>query len=620
MVPVVPVTILAFIKLGLYRAVIRYISIRALRAVVLGVFASTAALVLADRALELTLPVPVPIIYALLLFLSVGGLRFAARAVLLRSDRAGRKPVLIYGAGRSGRQLVSALGQGSDYLPVAFVDDDRRLAGSDVAGLPVHPPGAIGELIRLTGARTVLLAMPNIDRARLRAIVARLEKLPVSVQAVPGMAEIVSGRPLPRSVRGIRPEDLLGRDPIAPDEAAMRRHIAGKVVLVTGAAGSIGSELCRQIVTRAPARLVMLDVAETPLYELEQTISTLQAGTGQPRVPVVPVLGSIQDRGRLQAVLGAYGVQTVYHAAAYKHVPLVEENVVEGLLNNVFGTRTLVRAAAAARVENFILISSDKAVRPTSVMGASKRLAELICQAEARKSGPTVFSMVRFGNVVGSSGSVIPRFDAQIAAGGPVTVTHRDMTRYFMTISEAAQLVIQAGVMARGGDVFLLDMGEPVRILDLARTMIRLHGFVPRECAPGEVLPPDPDAIDIHIVGLRKGEKLFEELLIGSDPVGTDHPRIMTAREVALDAAALDPLLDRLWQACLDYDLTGIKAILHEAPLGFVAPEPVLSDLTWLAMQGAATGEVQGERGGSTPAPVRSPMAGPTAPRRGTLH
>ncbi|WP_296763475.1 UDP-N-acetylglucosamine 4,6-dehydratase family protein [Sediminimonas sp.] len=369
---------------------------------------------------------------------------------------------------------------------------------------------------------------------------------------------------------------------MAPREELMSRNITGKVVLVSGAGGSIGSELCRQIINHRPAALVLLEMSELALYCITNELRETLAEDGG-EVPVEPVLGSVQHRGRVAAVLRNFGVQTIYHAAAYKHVVLVEENVVEGVRNNVFGTRTLAEAAVEAGIEDFILISTDKAVRPTNIMGASKRMSELVCQALARDHPRTTFSMVRFGNVLGSSGSVIPRFRAQIEQGGPVTVTHREITRFFMTIPEAAQLIIQAGAMARGGDVFVLDMGEPVKILDLPQSMVRLHGLKPflvDEAGRPEVEAGD---IPISIVGLNKGEKLYEELLIGEDPHPTDHPRIMTATEGSLTRAELDGFLERLFRACQAFDVPAIRQVFTEAPLAYRPTSDEVHDLMWVA-------------------------------------
>jgi len=583
MLPLVAVpTIAAFIKLGLYNAVIRYISGRALQVVFLGVLASTVAMQLGLWLLALPVPATVPAIYGLLLFVSVGGIRFAARAIIMQ-QRVREKPrVLVYGAGATGTDLVETLRRDGDFDPVGFVDDNPALRGATVAGLVVWAGSDVRKAMRRTGARAILLAIPRLGRARRREIIAQLEPLAIEVLTLPAPAARLN-QPLRRALRPIVPEDLLGRDPMLPREPLMAANVTDKSVLVTGAGGTIGSELCRQILRRRPARLVLLDVSEFALYRINDELGQLGEAEGLSGVEVVPILGSVQNPGRMRAILRSYRVQTVYHAAAYKHVPLVEENVVEGVRNNVFGTRTMAEAAAETGVENFILVSSDKAVRPSNVMGATKRMAELICQALARSQGRTRFSMVRFGNVLGSSGSVIPRFREQIERGGPVTVTHREITRYFMTITEAAQLVIQAGAMARGGDVFVLDMGEPVRVFDLARSMIRLHGLEPYLIEDSVDQSPVRGDIGIRITGLRKGEKLYEEILIGGDPAGTEHPRIMTASEAWLDRQDLEPILSRLFQACLDYDIPEIRAVFLAAPLGYdpAAGEP--EDLTWRA-------------------------------------
>ena len=578
--PVIPVTIGFWATMGLYRTVVRYISSGALKVLLLGGLISAFTLSLSDLAIGTPVPRSVPYIQAMLVFCLAGGSRFVIWALFRQTQSNRRRPVLVYGAGDAGRQLVNALRHGREYQPVAFLDDDAALVGSTIGGLRVFNPLALPSLINDTRARTVLLAIPSATRVRRREIVAAIEVYGLEIKTIPGMADIVSGKAKFSELRSVRPEDLLGRDPVEPNAAMMRRNITGKVVMVSGAGGSIGSELCRQVIGFAPKILILFDVSEYSLYtidaELRETLLRERL-----TVRLVPILGSVQDAERLRKVIGQFAVQTIYHAAAYKHVPLVEENVIEGLRNNVFGTRSIARAAAEAGVENFILISTDKAVRPTNVMGASKRLAELICQALARETHTTTFSIVRFGNVLGSSGSVIPLFQAQIERGGPVTVTHRDINRFFMTIPEAAQLVIQAGAMARGGDVFVLDMGDPVRILDLALSMVRMNGLVPYI-----VDTPDADTamrgdIQIQVTGLRKGEKLFEELLIGDSPTGTEHPRIMTATEVALDPEPLSELLDQLAQACRDYDIPAIRSILVGAPLAYRPTAMALSDQVW---------------------------------------
>jgi FlaA1/EpsC-like NDP-sugar epimerase len=417
----------------------------------------------------------VPFIYAMLALLTIGGVRFALRAVYLKGQLRHKDRVLVYGAGAAGRQLVVSLRLGNEHEPIAFVDDAPHLHDAFIQGLKVYAPGKVPRLIGDYGVDKVLLAIPSATRARRREILEALEPLAVPVQSIPGMADMVSGKAQVAEVRDVAVEDLLGRDPIPPSESLMGANITGKVVMVTGAGGSIGSELCRQILLQAPRQLLLLESSEFSLYRIEQEL-TQEAKRQGLSVPVKALLGSVQHRRRLEEAMFRFGVQTVYHAAAYKHVPMVEHNVVEGLRNNVMGTLSSAEAAIASGVESFVLVSTDKAVRPTNVMGASKRLAELVCQALGDHQAGTRFSMVRFGNVLGSSGSVVPLFRRQIAQGGPITVTHRDITRYFMTIPEAAQLVIQAGAMARGGDVFVLDMGEPVKIAELAAHMVRLSG------------------------------------------------------------------------------------------------------------------------------------------------
>lgn len=589
MAPVLSLTLLVFFRLRLYQAVIRHISGQALRVILAGVVFSAAVMLFAASVFGLPVPTSVPFIYAALLFPSLGGIRFVARDLIMQDRLREKTPTLIYGAGETGRRLAVALRQGDEFTPVAFIDDDPAIQGNVVVGLRIEPPDALRKLIAETRARAVLLAMPQIGRARRREIIQTLEPFGIAVRGLP---VVEAGAPgalgLPK-LQAIAPEDLLGRDAIAPREEMMARTITGKVVLVTGAGGTIGGELCRQILPRRPEKLILLDVSEYALYRInEELLSARRTG---PPPEIVPILGSVQNPRRMRSVLESFGVNTIYHAAAYKHVPLVEENVVEGVRNNVFGTRILARVAAEAGVESFTLVSSDKAVRPSNVMGATKRMAELVCQAMAEGGSGTRFSMVRFGNVLGSSGSVIPRFREQIERGGPVTVTHPRMTRYFMTISEAAQLVIQAGAMARGGDVFILDMGEPVRIFDLAKSMIRLHGLEPYVIeAEGDEMPVRGD-IGIRITGPRKGEKLFEELLIGNNPTGTEHPRILTASEATLEPALLDAMLERLLSACLEQDLDAIRAIFLEAPLGYRPAQGELQDLTWRNARHQAEGQ-----------------------------
>ncbi|GAA3899012.1 nucleoside-diphosphate sugar epimerase/dehydratase [Halomonas cibimaris] len=579
----IPVSLLIFMRLGFYRAVIRYMSVKAFKTIMLGVLGSALTLAVVNYLYQLPVPRSVPFIYALLAMFTIGGVRFGLRAIYMRGQLRYKTRVLIYGAGSSGRQLTLTLRHGNEYEPIAFIDDSPGLHRALVMGMTVYAAQDIERLIANYGIDKVLLAIPSATRQRRREVLERLEPLAVPVQTIPGMADMVSGQAKVSEMRDVAVEDLLGRDPVPPTPALMRANIYDKVVMVTGAGGSIGAELCRQILRQSPRRLLLLEVSEYGLYQIEQDLKWIADHEGYTAVHVHALLGSVQHRSRIETILRTYQVQSLYHAAAYKHVPLVEHNMVEGLRNNVMGTLETAQAAVAAEVESFVLVSTDKAVRPTNVMGASKRLAELVCQALASRQAGTRFSMVRFGNVLGSSGSVVPLFRRQIAAGGPVTVTHPDITRYFMTIPEAAQLVIQAGAMGQGGDVFVLDMGEPVRIAGLAERMIRLTGLEP-------VLPAEheqaPDAAEnVHIgdiairyTGLRPGEKLYEELLIGDNVSATRHERIMTAHESALTWPELEELVHRLFTACRHFDYGEIRQLLINAPLDY-QPSSALCDL-----------------------------------------
>ncbi len=567
-----PLTLATFYLLGLYRTVIRFLAGRALHTIFLGSLASGVFLGFSEQMLNLPIPRSIPLLHAMLTLIGVGGVRFIFREVVSRSQNRRKERVAIFGAGAAGRQLAQTLLQGNDYLPVAFIDDSTEAQSTLINGLRVHPPSPdrIDALIRNNAVTSVLLAIPSASRSRRSEVLKSLEKFPVHLRTIPGLHDIVSGRAAIGDLNEISIEDLLGRDPVPPRQELMGSEIRDKSVLVTGAGGSIGSELCRQILRQAPKQLVLFEQSELALYSIEADLKNLMAAEGI-CVPVFPVLGSVQDARQVSRALRGFQVRTVYHAAAYKHVPLVEHNVAEGIRNNVFGTRTVVECSIAAGVDAFTLISTDKAVRPTNIMGATKRMAELVCQAFARSGQHrTRISMVRFGNVLGSSGSVIPLFRKQIKAGGPITVTHPEITRFFMTIPEAAQLVIQAGAMAQGGDVFVLDMGEPVRIADLAAQMARLHGLKPVLLRAGE---PNgrlgAGEIGISFTRLRPGEKLYEELLIGNEPKGTAHPRIMTASENHLPMEVLQARLDALAQASDRGDIDSIRRILVEAETGY---------------------------------------------------
>jgi len=560
------ISAVVFLRLGLYRAVIRFMGQQAIWAVIRGVTISAAVLT-AAMFFFMVLPRSLPLFYWAIALVLIGGSRLLVRAWYQSWLYSDSEKVIIYGAGASGRQLATALHHGAQYRAAVFVDDNPNLQGAVINGLQVAVPGDIPALIRRHGISQILLAMPSVSPDRRRQIVDSLVGLPVYVRTVPRIQDLVEGRATVSEIQDIELDDLLGREPVPPKRELVDRCITDKVVMVTGAGGSIGAELCRQILTARPRELILLDNSEYALYAIERQLVQLQRGAKR-TAPIISLLGSVQDQIRLAQILRRFRVQTVYHAAAYKHVPLVEQNVAEGVLNNVLGTWRAAVAARDAGIEAFVLISTDKAVRPTNVMGATKRLAEMLLQGLAAAGGNTRFCMVRFGNVLGSSGSVVPLFREQIRYGGPVTVTHPDVTRYFMTIPEAAQLVLQASAMGTGGDVFVLDMGEPVRIVDLARRMIRLSGLSIREEALGSE-PVDPSAIEIRYTGLRPGEKLHEELLLGSRVSGTDHPMILRAEEDVLPLDELKQLLRELEQLCNTQDCDGIRRVLQRAVSGF---------------------------------------------------
>lgn len=571
---VVPLGILIFARLGLYRAIVRFMGSQAVLAVAKG--AGIMALLLWSLAYTLELrgfPRSVPINFALVLLVFIGGSRVVVRSYyqwLIRHFTE-KEAVLIYGAGGAGTQLASALMMGHEFYAVAFIDDDQRLWKHTVQGIRVHSPDDIQALIDPHSVRRVLLALPNASKQQRKAVLDRLTPYPIHVQTIPSMTEILAGNATVDQLQEVELEDLLGRDPVPPKEELFNACIHRKTVLVTGAGGSIGSELCRQIIKAVPHTLVLYEISEYALYAIEQELSkVLQAGDHDIRL--VPVLGSVCDRSRLERVFQHYPVNTVYHAAAYKHVPIVEQNIFEGIRNNITGTRTVAELAKAFAAEHVVLISTDKAVRPTNVMGATKRLAELVVQDLAIECSSTVFSMVRFGNVLGSSGSVVPLFRKQIQAGGPLTVTHPEITRFFMTIPEASQLVIQAGAMAQGGDVFVLDMGQPVKIVDLAKRMIHLSGYEVKD-----EQHPDGD-IAVIFSGLRPGEKLYEELLIGDNVTGTEHGKIMRANEELIEPRQLQEYLQKLAECEAANDCAAARRVLQQAVTGFT-PSSALVDL-----------------------------------------
>nr|WP_192842653.1 nucleoside-diphosphate sugar epimerase/dehydratase [Pseudomonas fuscovaginae] len=598
------VSIPLFIKFGLYRAVMRYFGNDALIAIVKAV--SLSALILGVVVYlysnhQTLVPRSIMFNYWWLSLIMIGGLRLAMRQYFLgdwfgttqhmpfANRDNGLTKVAVYGAGAAGNQLVAALRMGRAMQPVAFIDDDNSIADRSISGLKVYKPKHIQQMIDATGAQEILLAIPSSSRARRREILALLEGFPLHVRSVPGFMDLASGRVKVDDIQEVDIADLLGRDAV-PAQAELLEHcIKGRSVLVTGAGGSIGSELCRQILALRPTTLLLFEHSEFNLYSI---LSELERRVDRESLSVrlLPILGSVRNQDKLLSVMKTWHVETVYHAAAYKHVPMVEHNIAEGVLNNVIGTLNTAQAALQAGVANFVLISTDKAVRPTNVMGSTKRLAELTLQALSREQAPvlfgdsgnvsrvnkTRFTMVRFGNVLGSSGSVIPLFHKQIKAGGPLTVTHPKITRYFMTIPEAAQLVIQAGSMGQGGDVFVLDMGEPVRIVELAEKMIHLSGLSIRSDKN-----PHGD-IAIEFSGLRPGEKLYEELLIGDNVAATPHPMIMTAHEDMLPWDVLKLRLAELLAAVENDDYARVRQLLRETVSGY-APDGEIVD--WIYQQ-----------------------------------
>lgn len=570
----IALSILFFVRIGLYRAVLRFVSFRVLLIIALGIVFSTIILVIFAFFFQVFLPRTVPIIYFSFAILLIGAPRLICRG-LLNTTKLSRIPVVIYGAGLTGRQLQQSLYQGNEFYPVAYVDDDKTLHGYMLQGIAVVSPNQLDALIARHDVEKILLAIPNSTRARRLEIIKNLEHLNCEVLSVPSLAELVSGRAKISNLSEVSIDDLLGRESVEPINELLTANITNKNVMVTGAGGSIGSELCRQILRQNPSRLVLFELSEYALYSIDHELKEFCIAENI-TTEVIPLLGSVQRQHRLQSVMRYMDINTIYHAAAYKHVPLVEFNVIEGIRNNVFGTLFTAQAAIDAGVETFVLISTDKAVRPTNTMGTTKRLAELVLQALAGEQKKTRFCMVRFGNVLGSSGSVIPLFRQQIRSGGPVTVTHPEITRFFMTIPEASQLVIQAGAMAIGGDVFVLDMGKPVKIIDLARRMISLSGLTVKD-------KKNPHGeIEIHISGLRPGEKLYEELLIGDNVSGTSHSLIMTAKEDLLPWPELSDLLGKLDLACHDYDHEKIRDLLLKSPAGF-SPTDDICDLLWSA-------------------------------------
>jgi len=571
------ITIYAFIRLGLYRAVMRYVGQKAFGQVLKGVAISIITLfVLAKIYKPENFTESQLIIYGALALSLIGSIRFVIRRLIDSSwDNSKGKRVAIYGAGSAGRQLLRMLQAGDDYRPVVFLDSCKKLQRREVDGVMVldHHSEILKQELENRGIEEIFLAIPSASQSRRSQILKSLEPLPYHVRSVPGIEDILSGARIDQ-LQEICIEDLLGRDPVPPIPELMDKCIKDKVVMVTGAGGSIGSELCRQIINLRPKTLLLVEQSEYVLYQMEREFSYI-VNRADIDVQVLPILADVCNEEQVGYYLRAFSVNTIYHAAAYKHVPMVEHNIVAGIENNIIGTYNMAMLAITANVENFVLISTDKAVRPTNVMGASKRFAEIVLQGLAKLDSSTNFCMVRFGNVLGSSGSVVPLFREQINNGGPVTVTHDDITRYFMTIPEAAQLVIQAGAMSSGGDVFVLDMGKPVKIVNLAKSMIHLMGY---QVLDDENVSGD---IEIQVVGLRPGEKLYEELLIGENVSGTSHPKVMRAEEESLSYDDMNKNIEDLKSYIKEHNIIALRTILTNTVNGYT-PEKDIVDYGYI--------------------------------------
>jgi FlaA1/EpsC-like NDP-sugar epimerase len=583
----------AFYIAGLYRMAFRWAGTEVVPAIAIACIGYGLCYVTLITAYAFDdVPRTVGFIQPLLLFVAMCGVRIGVSHMLggrmqRRSAAPPRNRVLIYGAGSSGRQLAAAMSTSREASVIGFLDDDISLSGTRINGLPVHLPDRLTHLIEHKDVTDVLLALPSASRKRRNEIITGLRGLPIGVRTLPGLMDLAHGRVQASDLRELTIEDLLSRDPVEPEEGAVRRKIAGRTVLVTGGGGSIGSELCRQILAVGPERILLLEANEFALYAIHRNLTAVSD------VEIVPLLGSVLDGLRMSEILRTWTPDMVFHAAAYKHVPLVEHNPLEGMRNNVIGTLRIAELAARIGVKDFVLVSTDKAVRPTNIMGATKRLAEMILQGLAAQQTGTCFSMVRFGNVLGSSGSVVPLFREQIRQGGPVTLTHQDVTRYFMTIPEAAQLVVQASAMAAGGEVFVLDMGEPVRIHDLAHNMVELCGLTVKNREH-----PDGD-IEIVTVGMRPGEKLYEELLIGNDPRLTAHPRIMMANEHHLPWSELRPALNRMDALIADGQVAAARALLQDLVAEF---EPASDIVDWVTLHDASKHDASTASEGGVPA------------------
>ena len=564
----IPMTIFIYFQFGFYQSIIRFISEKLFFIAGFAIFLSSSIIFICTQFAEIYMPRSVPIIYFNFMFVLTISIRFIFKYVFINYKFNGRKPIAIYGAGEAGRNLFNSLIENSEYKPVLFLDDNNKLFGNKISNLKIFSFEKALTFIKKTNINLVLLAMPNISHSKKISIIDKLHKESLEVKTIPNMRDIIHGKAAITDISNLKIKDILERAEIPSKSSLMKKNVFNRIVLVTGGGGSIGSELCNQIIKIKPKVLIYLDNSEYALYKIDQDIKQTIMENNL-KMEVYPILGSIQDKHFLYSVFNKFRIETIFHAAAYKHVPLVEKNIIAGIKNNVFGTKILADLAIKKNIKSFILISSDKAVRPTNYMGVTKRLAELICQSLYEKQNNTTFSIVRFGNVIGSSGSVIPLFEKQIKNGGPVTLTDKNVTRFFMTIKEAVGLVIQAGAMSKNGDVFILNMGKPIRILDLAKKMIRLYGKKPVVFDNDTNFVNPDNSIIIKIIGLRTGEKIFEELLLGNSTSTTKHPRILKAREKSIEKHSLISLLKKLENYCKEQDLTKIKFALENAPVDF---------------------------------------------------
>ncbi len=564
-VPLIPINFLILYRLGLYSVVVRYVSLDTIKIIFFGSFVSALCCFIISQYFNFPVPRSVPVIFLVFLLISISGVRFLFRYFHSLTKNYRSRPVAIYGAGEAGRQILNALNESREYFPVIFIDDSIKIQGRKVGQLKVYSFEEAVKIFEILKIEIVLIAMPSVPLKVKNNIFHQLGNYPIQVKIIPGIVDLIDNKAEINELRSVSINELLGREPIPPKKTLMATNLKEKIVLVSGAGGSIGSEICRQIIKQKPKKLIILDNSEHNLFLINDELNDILTDKKE-KLKIFPILCSVQNSDRIYKIIKKFKVQTIYHAAAYKHVPLLEYNTIEGLENNIFGTKSIADAAIKLKVEKFILISSDKAVRPTNFMGVSKRLAEIICQSYSKRSQSTVFSIVRFGNVLGSSGSVIPKFEKQIKNGGPITVTHKEIKRYFMTIEEASQLVIQAGSMSKGGEVFVLDMGEPLKILDLASKMANLHGLNP--CFFVDEIENEKDIL-ISIIGLRPGEKLYEELVIGNETFQSSHPRIFIANEISWSYNELSKFILNIKNAIKKDDIDLIKDIIVKSNIGF---------------------------------------------------